>query len=101
MKIISVAVLKAFWKCHPDAEQPLLSWIEQIKKANWKYPPDVKKRFATASVLKNGRLIFNIKGNHYRLVVGVAYLRGIVFIKFIGTHGQYDAIDANTVELGE
>ncbi|WP_213878789.1 type II toxin-antitoxin system HigB family toxin [Pseudomonas sp. dw_358] len=99
MKIIATSHLKAFWEIHPDAEQPLLSWIDETKKARWTLPGDIKAKYRNASILKSRRVVFNIKGNDYRVVVAVAYRFGAVYIKFIGTHRQYDAIDVDTVEM--
>lgn len=99
MKIISVKILKDFWQLHPDSEQHLKAWVEEVKHANWLQPADIKSKYRNASVLKNRRVVFNIKGNHYRLIVAIAYQFGAVYIKFVGTHKQYDAIDAETIEL--
>lgn len=98
MRVIAVKTLRNFWSLHPDAEQPLLAWFDEISKANWAQPADIKAHYATASILKNRRVVFNIKGNDYRLIVAVAYKLGIVYIKFVGTHKQYDAVDAETVD---
>lgn len=99
MRIIAISQLKAFWERYPDAEQPLLAWIDEARKASWSSPADIKEHFRNASILKGRRVVFNIKGNDYRLVVAVAYRFGAIYIKFVGTHKQYDAIDANTVEM--
>ena len=99
MKIISVKTLRDFWAENPDAEQPLRAWVDEAAKADWKSPADIKAQYRTASILKNRRVVFNIKGNHYRLIVAIAYQRGWVFVKFIGNHKEYDAIDADTIEL--
>lgn len=101
MKIISIATLKSFWEQYPDAEQPLKAWLDEAKKANWQSPMEIKELYRSASILKNSRVVFNIKGNDYRLVTSIFYLAGWVYIKFIGTHKQYDKIDANTVEVRE
>lgn len=98
MRVIAVASLRAFWLQHPDVEQPLKAWYEEASKASWMQPSDIKAQYRSASILKNRRVVFNIKGNDYRLVVAVAYRLQIVYVKFIGTHPQYDAIDANTIE---
>lgn len=84
---------------HPHAEQHLKAWVDEVKRATWTQPVDIKAKYRGASILKNRRVVFNIKGNDYRLVVAVAYRFGAVYIKFIGTHAQYDAIDAETIEL--
>jgi mRNA interferase HigB len=99
MRIIAVGQLKKFWGKYPDSEQSFLAWIDEAKNANWKAPLDIKTHFATASILKSRRVVFNIKGNDFRLVVAVAYRFGAIYIKFVGTHKQYDAIDADTVEM--
>jgi mRNA interferase HigB len=99
MRIIAISHLKAFWDEYPDAEQPLLAWIDEARKANWSSPSEIKAQFRNASILKSRRAVFNIKGNSYRLVVAVAYRFGAIYIKFVGTHAQYDAIDADTVEM--
>lgn len=98
MKIIAVSTLKTFWEAHPDAKQPLLAWIEEARQAAWAGPADIKARYRSASILKSRRVVFNIKGNDYRLIVAVAYRYGGVYIKFIGTHAQYDTVDADSVE---
>jgi len=99
MKIIATRTLKSFWEQHPAAEQPLKAWADEANKASWASPQDIKDRYRSASFIKNNRVVFNIKGNDYRLIVAIAYRVGIVYIKFIGTHAQYDAIDAATVEM--
>ena len=98
MKIIAVKALREFWEKFPDAEQPLKAWIDEVRKALWTQPADIKNNYRNASILKNRRVVFNTKGNAYRLVVSVAYRFGAVYIKFIGTHEQYDVIDAETVD---
>ncbi|KFB98251.1 putative membrane protein [Trabulsiella guamensis ATCC 49490] len=99
MKIISVKTLRDFWAENPDAEQPLKAWVDEVTKADWKTPAEIKEQYRSATILKNRRVVFNIKGNNYRLIVAIAYQRGWLFVKFIGTHRQYDAIDAEMVEL--
>lgn len=99
MRIIAISQLKTFWQKYPDSEQSLLAWIDEVKKANWQTPVDIKGQFRHASVLKSRRVVFNIKGNDYRLVVAVAYRYGALYIKFVGTHKQYAAVDADTVEM--
>lgn len=99
MRVIAVSTLRAFWKRHPDAEQPLKAWFEEATNASWNQPSDIKERYRSASILKNRRVVFNIKGNDYRLVVAIAYKLQIVYVKFIGTHKEYDAVDAETVDV--
>lgn len=96
--MIAVSALRDFWKQHPDAEQPLKAWFEEASKAAWTQPSDIKAQYLSASILKNRRVVFNIKGNEYRLIVAIAYRLQIVYVKFIGTHRQYDTIDARTIE---
>lgn len=99
MRVIALKHLKDFWAKYPDAEQPLKSWLDEAKNAEWTTSHDIKARYANASILKNRRVVFNIKGNDHRLIVAVAYRFGAIYIKFIGTHKQYDEIDAETVEM--
>ncbi len=98
MRVIALKVLRSFWSKRGDAEQPLLAWHDEVSQARWKQPADIKAHYRSASILKNRRVVFNIKGNDYCLVVALAYNTGLVFGKFIGTHKAYDAIDAETVE---
>ena len=99
MRLIAVSYLRIFWEKHPDAEQPLRAWVDEVKATTWHQPADIKERYRSASILKNRRVVFNIKGNEYRLVVSVAYRFQAVYVKFIGTHREYDGIDAETVDL--
>lgn len=98
MRVISVSTLRAFWERVPDAEQPLKAWHEEAKSAAWTQPAEIKAQYRSASVLRNRRVVFNIKGNDYRLIVAVAYKLQIVHVKFVGTHKEYDAVDAETIE---
>lgn len=98
MRVISVPSLKAFWEANPRAEQPLKSWLDEARRAEWKTPQDIKNAYASASFVGDNRVVFNIKGNDYRLVIAVAYSFQAIYIKFIGTHAEYDRIDAVTVE---
>ena len=98
MHLVSLPPLLTFAAKYPSAQQCVLAWCDEVKKAEWKNPVDIKKQYASVSILKNRRVVFNLKGNDYRLIVAVAYNTGFVFVKFIGTHQQYDAIDANTVD---
>lgn len=99
MRIIVKKVLLTFSEKHPASRQSLLAWHEEAAKAVWATPLDIKSRYSTASFVGRNRVIFNIKGNDYRLIVAVAYRIGVVYIKFVGTHREYDKIDAETVEL--
>lgn len=86
MLVIAVSTLRAFWERNPDAEQPLKAWYEEASSASWNQPTDIKAQYRSASVLKNRRVVFNIKGNDYRLIVAIAYKLQIVYVKFVGTH---------------
>ena len=99
MHIVAVKFLRAFWEKYPDAEQPLKSWVDEVKKASWAQPAQIKAQYRNASILRTKRVVFNTKGNDYRLVVSVAYHFQAVYVKFIGTHKAYDEIDAETVEM--
>ena len=94
MRIIARSTLKLFWIKYSDAEQPLKAWFEIVKASIWEKPNDIKEVFRSADVLSNNRVVFNIKGNKYRLIVSVRYDLKIVYIRFIGTHTEYDKIDA-------
>ena len=100
MRIIALSTLKAFWQGngeYGDAESPVLAWYKHVEKADWSQPADVKADFGSASILKDGRVVFNIAGNKYRLVVWINYPYRVVYVRFIGTHRQYDEIDAQTI----
>ena len=97
MRIIAISTLRAFWTKHPDAQTPLQAWYALASRAQWKSPSDIKAVYRNASFTANNRVVFNIKGNDYRLVVLVRYDKGLLFVKFVGTHAQYDKIDVLTV----
>ena len=97
MRIIALSTLRAFWVKHPDAEKPLRAWYALASRANWKAPGDIKEAYRNASLTAKNRVIFNVKGNDYRLVVLVRYDRGLMFVRFVGTHRQYDKIDVETI----
>ena len=99
MRVIAVSTLRDFWQRYPDAEQPLKAWYEEATNATWAQPADIKSQYRSASVLKNRRVVFNIKGNDYRLIVAVAYKLQVVYVKFVGTHREYDAVDAETIDM--
>ena len=94
MRIISRKALRIFRERHPDAQQSLQSWYIDVKHSNWKKPADIKTVYQTASFLSNNRFVFNIKGNQYRIIVVVEYKHGNVYIRFVGTHQEYDRVDA-------
>ena len=99
MDIIAQSMLIRFWKRHADAEQPLKAWYREVSKAAWRTPQDIKAMYPSASFLADNRVVFNIGGNNYRLIVSVWFSGQRVFIKFIGTHAEYDRIAAATVEF--
>lgn len=98
--MIALATLRAFWegnRGHADAREPVLAWTRHALKANWASPADVKADFGSASILKDGRVVFNLAGNRYRLVVWINYAYRVVYIRFIGAHARYSRIDAQTI----
>jgi mRNA interferase HigB len=97
MRIIARKTLREFWEEHPDARQGLQAWYADTQQAVWKKPADIKSVYRNASFLSNNRVVFNIKGNHYRLIVVIQYQFGIVYIRFVGTHREYDQTDASTI----
>ncbi|MBD2203896.1 type II toxin-antitoxin system HigB family toxin [Calothrix sp. FACHB-1219] len=97
MRIIARSTLRQFWEIHPDAEQPLKTWYDEVSRAEWTSPTDIKITYRNASIIANNRVVFNIKGNKYRLIVHVRYDINIVFIRFVGTHSEYDNVDAATI----
>ena len=97
MRIIARKTLREFWRCHPDAEQPLLAWYREVKQADWDTPASLKEVYASASIVGGNRAVFNIKGNNYRLVVKINYRYHVVYIRFVGTHAEYDAVDVEEV----
>jgi mRNA interferase HigB len=99
MRVIAKRTLKKFWECsaYSDAQYPLESWYEETMKANWLSPQAVKFQYSNASICGNNRVVFNIGGNKYRLVVEIQYRARIVWVKFIGTHAQYDKINVENV----
>lgn len=100
MRVIALSTLRGFWAgkaAFADAREPILAWYRHTLRANWDSPTDVKREFGSASILRDGRVVFNIGGNKYRLVVWINYPYRVVYVRFIGTHAQYDKIDAQTV----
>jgi mRNA interferase HigB len=98
MQIIAKRTLRQFWEAYPEAEVPLRTWYVRVNEATWETPADVKAMFGnTVDFVADSRIIFDIGGNKFRLIVHVAYAYRRVLVKFIGTHKQYDAIDAETV----
>lgn len=97
MRIIAVKTLREFWEKHADAEQALKSWFKEATSNRWDEPNSVKKRYPSADILPGNRIVFNIKGNDYRLIVKIHYNTCIVYIRFVGTHAEYDKINAETI----
>jgi mRNA interferase HigB len=97
MRILTKKRLREFWELHPQAEQPLKRWHDYVSKARWSSPDDVKRDYRTADILPDNRVVFNIGGNNYRLVVKIEYRFGDVYVRFIGTHAEYDHIDATSI----
>jgi mRNA interferase HigB len=96
-RIFSKSTLRAFWEKHADAEQYLKTWYDTAMNADWKNPNDVKQTYANASILKDSRVVFNIKGNSYRLVAKFNFEKQWIFVRFIGTHNEYNMIDVNNI----
>ena len=97
MRIIAKKALREFWERHPDAEEPLLAWYREAKQSDWDTPTSLKEKYGSASIVGDNRVIFNIKGNDYRLVVKINYPYRVVYIRFVGTHAEYDAVDVEEV----
>ncbi len=99
MRVISKKKLTSFWNIpqYKDAEEPLKAWYAEARAASWQHPMEIKRKYRSASILKDNRVVFNIAGNKYRLVVKIHYNTGSLFIRFVGTHKEYDKIDAETI----
>lgn len=96
-RIFAKSTLRQYWEKHLNSEQYLKTWYDTAMNSDWKTPRDVKQTYANASILKDSRIVFNIKGNSYRLVVKINYEKQWIFIRFIGTHPEYEKIEANTI----
>ena len=101
MRVIAVKTLRLYAKKKIEAEQPLLSWYQEAEKANWKNHNELKRQFANASVISNKRVVFNIHGNKYRLIVDIEYHLQVIFIVWVGTHKEYDNIDVKKISYGK
>jgi len=97
VRVIARKTLKLFWKKHRDCEQQLKTWYDETKEAGWQTPRDIKVNYPSASFLEDNRVVFNIKGNTYRLIVKINYKYEMVWIRFIGTHAAYDKINASKI----
>jgi mRNA interferase HigB len=97
VRVIAKKILREFWAIHGDCEQALKSWFQEANKSSWKNPNDIKRAYPSASIMTGNRVVFNIRGNNYRLIVRINYDYQIVWIRFIGTHKEYDRINANEI----
>ena len=97
LRVLAKKILREFWEKHTDCEQQLKAWYSETEHANWETPNQIKAEYPSASVLIDNRVVFNIKGNTYRLIVKINYEYQMVWIRFIGTHTEYDKINANTI----
>lgn len=97
MRIIAKGTLRDFWERYPDSEEALLAWYREVLREDWAEPAAVKQKYRNASIVEDNRVVFNIKGNDYRLVVKINYPYRVVYVRFVGTHGEYDKIDVEEV----
>ena len=97
LRVIAKKILRDFWEVHNDCEQQLKAWFQETSKALWKSPNEIKMEYPSASILNDNRIVFNIKGNNYRLIVKINYDYQMVWIRFMGTHAEYDKINANKI----
>ena len=97
MNIVAFRTLREYYEVHSDCKVPLQIWYQTAKKSNWKSPTEIKRDYPSASILKDNRIVFNIKGNEYRLIVKFNYKYCNAWVRFIGTHAEYDKIDANNI----
>ncbi len=97
MRVIAKRTLKEFWERYPDSQSSLEAWYAEAKNADWKTSAEIKEQYGSASILKNSRVVFNIHGNKYRLIVRINYSFSTIYIRFIGTHREYDQIDAGEI----
>lgn len=99
MKIFNRGILGAFWVKHPSCKGALSLWYHDVSQANWKKPSDVTKAYSKARTVKNNRAVFEINGKDYRLIVEINYQKGWVNIVFLGSHAEYDKVDATNIDL--
>ena len=97
MRVVAKKILREFWEKHEDCEQQLKAWFREAEKAEWENPNQLKVEYPSASILNENRVVFNIKGNKYRLIVKISFDYQMVWIRFIGPHPEYDKINANTI----
>ncbi|NBC24307.1 MAG: type II toxin-antitoxin system HigB family toxin [Bacteroidetes bacterium] len=98
MRVIAIKTIRQYWEKHPQTEQSLKAWCQEVEQSNWESPQALKLKYRNASVLTGKRVVFNIKGNQYRLIVDIEYRLKIVFVVWFGTHAEYDLIDSKTVK---
>ncbi|WP_299355735.1 type II toxin-antitoxin system HigB family toxin [Mucilaginibacter sp.] len=97
MRVIAKSTLREFWEKHSDCEQQLKSWYQEASRANWRNSNEIKTEYPSASILQDNRIVFNIKGNNYRLIIRINFAYQMIWIRFVGTHSEYDKIDANKI----
>ena len=97
MRVIAKRPLREFWKRHPAAREPLLAWFREVEQEDWDTPAAVKAKYRNASIVGGDRVVFNVKGNAFRLVVRIDYAYRVVYVRFIGTHAEYDAVNVKEV----
>ena len=97
MRVIALKTLRDFWEQHPDTQSALQAWYHDARRAEWKTPADIKAVYRNASIVGHNRVVFNIKGNQYRLIVAIQYSFSIVYVRFVGTHREYDKVDATQI----
>ena len=97
LRVIAKKVLREFWEKHNDCEQQLKAWFQEGSKAEWTNPKEIKTEYPSASIIGNDRIVFNIKGNSYRLIIKINFDYQMIWIRFIGTHPEYDKVNAKTI----
>ncbi|RYE36425.1 MAG: type II toxin-antitoxin system HigB family toxin [Sphingobacteriaceae bacterium] len=97
MRVISRKILREFWEIHHDCEEQLKAWYQEANVSSWQNPSDIKSKYPSASILQQNRVVFNIKGNNYRLIVKISYKHQILWIRFIGSNDAYNKIDATII----
>jgi mRNA interferase HigB len=97
VRIVAKSTLREYWAEHADAEEPLLAWYREVEKEDWSEPAQVKAKYRSASILGDNRAVFNIKGNDYRLIVKINYPYRMLYVRFVGTHAEYDRVNAEEV----
>ena len=97
MRVISKKKLRDFWELHHDCEEKLKAWYNEAEQGDWSTPNELRREYPSASILKSNRVVFNIKGNKYRLIVKINYGYGVIWIRFIGSHEEFNRINAETI----